>query len=418
MKRAEKILKRINELSEITEEPGVITRTYGTPAFVEGRLLIVQWMEEAGLQTSIDHIGNVRGKIISEDSDEKTFVIGSHIDTVVDAGKFDGPLGVIMGIDLAEHIISSKLKLPFDLEIVAFCDEEGVRFQTTFLGSKALAGSFETVILNETDKDDVTLRQAIQGIGGDPQKINAKSIDAKNWLGYFEIHIEQGPVLYEKNIPVGLVTAIAGQCRVEIVLEGFAGHAGTVPMQMRKDALACAAEFILAVEEFAEEHKDKLVATVGKLDVPHSASNVIPGKAICTLDVRSADENFLESALQSIKKVTIDICSKRKIDLQWNNILQTKPVPCDQQLNHLLQQSITAAGYDAIELVSGAGHDAIAISDVSPVSMMFVRCFKGISHNPLENVETKDIAAAIAVADNFLNLFISNYNKSKWKYQH
>ena len=412
-------METLNELGECTEEPGIITRMLWHTAFIEGRLhRFMRWMEEAGFITQIDNIGNVRGKIISKDSDGETFVIGSHIDTVVNAGKFDGPLGVIMGIDLAENIISKKTKLPFNLEVIAFCDEEGVRFQSTFLGSKSLAGSFDTTALQKKDKDDTTLKEAIQGMGGDWEKIHEDNIDPKNWLGYFEIHIEQGPVLYEKNIPVGLVTAIAGQCRVEITFEGFAGHAGTVPMDMRKDALTCAAESVLAVEEFAETDKDKLVATVGKLDIPHSASNVIPGKVVCTLDVRSADEAFLETSLQSIKEIIQKICDKRKIDLQWNNILQTKPVPCDHQLNHLLQQAITSASHETIQLVSGAGHDAIAISEVSPVAMLFVRCFKGISHNPMEEVEIKDINAAITVADNFLNLFISNYNTAKWKYQH
>lgn len=408
LQRAKKISVRIDELAAITEEHSCVTRTFGTPAFVEGRSLVKKWMEAAGLQTTIDAIGNVRGKLVSENSDAKIFVIGSHIDTVVNAGKFDGPLGVIMGIDLLEQIIQTKIKLSFNIELIAFCDEEGVRFQTTFLGSKAVAGTFDKSILDKKDNKEITLREAINTIGGDATKIEEATIPADNWLGYFEIHIEQGPVLYKKNIPVALVTAIAGQCRASITFTGVAGHAGTVPMDMRQDALSCASEFVLATEAYALENKNNLVATIGKLEVVHAAGNVIAGKVICSLDVRSADESILLSSIQQIKKRCEEIGAKRNVNIDWNIILQTKPVICNEQLNALLTQSITEKKYELVSLVSGAGHDAVPISEVAPVSMLFVRCFEGISHNPLENAEIKDIAAAIEVSDHFLNKLILN----------
>lgn len=406
LQRAEKILQRINELASISEDEGCITRTYGTKAFIEGRNKVEQWMKEAGLQTSIDNIGNVRGRLLSHHKQAKTFVIASHIDTIINAGKFDGPLGVLVGLDIIEQLILSKSETPFHIELVGFCDEEGCRFHTTYLGSKALAGSFDTAILDTRDATGVSLEQAITETGGNVNELDKDLIAAKDWTGYFEIHIEQGPVLYEKDIPVGLVTAIAGQCRVGMVFNGEAGHAGTVPMDMRKDALACAAEFVLEAEKFASNNKKNLVATVGKLHIIHSASNVIPGEVICSLDLRSADNAILSSSYEAIKRIADDICKKRNIVLEWNLIQETKPVICDERMNKLLTQSIIEAGYTPIELVSGAGHDAVPVSAISPVAMLFVRCFKGISHNPLENVELKDITAAIKVSDNFIQQLI------------
>lgn len=404
--RTEKVLQRINELASISEDEGYITRTYGTKAFIEGRNKVQQWMKEAGLQTRVDNIGNIRGRLPSHHPQAKTFVIASHIDTIINAGKFDGPLGVLIGLDIIEQLVLSKSETPFHIELVGFCDEEGCRFHTTYLGSKALAGSFDKMVLHTKDANGISLEQVIEETGGDINDLNKDAIEQKDWAGYFEIHIEQGPVLYERNIPVGLVTAIAGQCRAGMVFNGEAGHAGTVPMHMRRDALACAAEFVLEAEKFASNNDKNLVATVGKLHIINSASNVIPGEVICSLDLRSADNAILSSSYEAIKKIAEDICDKRNIVLEWNLIHQTKPVICDEKLNKLLAQSINEPGYELVKLVSGAGHDAVPVSAVSPVAMLFVRCFKGISHNPLEDVELKDIAATIKVSDNFIQQLI------------
>jgi hydantoinase/carbamoylase family amidase len=406
LQRAEKNLQKINELASISEEEGCITRTYGTKAFIEGRNKVEEWMMQAGLQTRVDNIGNIRGRLLSKSMNAKTLVIASHIDTIINAGKFDGPLGVVMGLDVIEQIIQSKTELPFHIELIGFCDEEGCRFHTTYLGSKVLAGSFDTATLDMKDAAGISLGKVITGIGGKVNDLDKDAIAKEDWAGYFEIHIEQGPVLYEKNIPVGLVTAIAGQCRAGIVFNGEAGHAGTVPMEMRKDALACAAEFILETEKFATTNKNDLVTTVGKLHIINSASNVIPGEVVCSLDLRSADESILSSSYETIKKIAENICKKRNIVLEWNLIQQTRPVVCDSGMNKLLAQSIKETGYELVELVSGAGHDAVPVSAVSPVAMLFVRCFKGISHNPLENVELEDLAAAIKVSDNFIQQLI------------
>jgi allantoate deiminase len=404
--RANKILQRINELACISEDEGCITRRFGTNAFIEGRNKVEQWMKDAGLQTQTDNIGNIRGRLLSKKLKAKTFVIASHIDTIINAGKFDGPMGVLTGLDLAEQTIQSKTELPFHIELIGFSDEEGCRFHTTYLGSKVVAGSFDQATLHTKDEAGISLAEAIEQIGGNVNKLSKDAIAGEDWLGYFEIHIEQGPVLYEKDIPVGVVLAIAGQCRVGMVFNGEAGHAGTVPMDMRKDALACAAEFVIATEKFGKANKENIVATVGKLHIIHSASNVIPAEVICSLDLRSADEKMLAASYAELKKMTEEICKKRGIVLEWNLIQQTKPVNCDEGMNKLLGQSVKDAGFELVELVSGAGHDAVPVSEVSPVAMLFVRCFKGISHNPLENVELKDLAAALKVSDNFIQQLI------------
>ncbi len=409
LQRAEKIMARINELASISEDTTGITRTFGTKAFIEGSKKVWLWMHQAGLETRVDNIGNVRGRLLSSKPQAKTFVIASHIDTVINAGKFDGPLGVLIGLDLIEQLKLTKAALPFNIELIAFSDEEGVRFHTTYLGSKVVAGSFDESLLQKRDALEVSLQEAIQLMDGDFKKLQDDAIAKDEWLGYFEIHIEQGPVLYEQDIPVAVVTNIAGQNRSEIIFTGMAGHAGTVPMDMRTDALCCAADFILETEKFAHKHKDKIVATVGKLNIPNSASNVIPGEVICTIDLRSADEEQLSSAYQTLQNICKKITEKRKMNFDWNLIQGTKPVACNEELNKTLAEAITASGYEVVKLVSGAGHDAVAISEVTPVSMMFVRCFKGISHNPLENVEIKDIAAAIKVSDNFIQNLINKH---------
>lgn len=403
--RADQVLARINELALISEDETCITRTFGTTQFIEGSDRILSWMQQAGLATRIDNIGNVRGILASNRPNAKTFVIASHIDTVINAGKFDGPLGVIMGIDLLEEVIKLNTALPFNIELVAFSDEEGVRFHSTYLGSKVLAGSFDKTLLTKKDSAGIYLKEVIQSMEKDYSRIEDDVIKKDEWLGYFEVHIEQGPVLYESNIPVAVVTGIAGQKRVEVTFKGMAGHAGTVPMNMRNDALCCAAEFVLETEKLALA-REKIVATVGKLNITNAASNVIPGEVVCSVDIRSADEQVLSSAYEALQTLCKTICEKRDIDYHWNLIQSTKPVACNQQLNNLLAQSIKDANFQVIELVSGAGHDAVPISEVSPVTMLFVRCYKGISHHPLENVEQEDIAAAIKVSDNFINHLI------------
>ncbi|MBF9143483.1 allantoate amidohydrolase [Hymenobacter properus] len=402
--RAERIMQRIQQLAAISDDPDGVTRTFGTPAFVAGRDLVQSWLEAAGLPTRTDGIGNLRARLESPNPDAKTFVLASHIDTVVNAGKFDGPLGVLMGLDLLENLLAQQVALPFHIELIAFSDEEGVRFHTTYLGSKVVTGAFDPALLGRCDAAGISLDQALVAMGGDASTLALDAIPAAEWLGYFELHIEQGPVLWERNVPVALVTAIAGQQRVELTFRGMAGHAGTVPMNMRQDALCAAAEFVLTAEQFAQVHGRGLVATVGKLAISHSASNVIPGEVTCSLDLRSPDEAQLAQAYDYLRSHAEAVAGHRNVALDWNLVQKTAPVTCDAGLNALLAQAIAASGYETIALVSGAGHDAVPVSFVAPATMMFIRCYKGISHNPLENVELADLAAAVAVADQFITL--------------
>jgi len=402
--RTAHILSRIDALAAISEDAtgATITRRFGTPAFVRGRDLVQSWFEAAGLKTHLDGIGNLRGRLASPRPGAKTFVLASHIDTVVNAGKYDGPLGVLMGLNLAESIIQQGIELPFHLELIAFSDEEGVRFHTTYLGSKVVTGAFEPALLQKTDADGITLAQAIKDMGGNAASLAADALPAEEWLGYFELHIEQGPVLWENKVPIALVTAIAGQQRVELTWTGMAGHAGTVPMPMRQDALAAAAEFVLAAEAFALAHGQSLVATVGQLRIPYSASNVIAGQVVHSLDLRSPEASQLAAAYAALQAQAGAIAARRGLGLDWQLVQYTAPVACDRELNRLLGQAIAASGYEVDGLVSGAGHDAVPASAVAPATMAFIRCYKGISHNPLENVEPADVAAALAVAERFL----------------
>ncbi len=406
--RAERIMQRIQQLAAISEDAEGVTRTFGTPAFLAGRALVQSWLEAAGLPTRLDGIGNLRARLESPHPQAKTFVLASHIDTVVNAGKFDGPLGVLMGLDLLENLRAQKAELPFHIELIAFSDEEGVRFHTTYLGSKVVAGSFDQSWLTRTDATGITLAQALATMGADAATIPADALPAADWLGYFELHIEQGPVLWERHVPVALVTAIAGQQRVELTFRGMAGHAGTVPMAMRQDALCAAAEFVLVAEQFAQAHGKGLVATVGKLAVTQSASNVIPGEVVCSLDLRSPDETQLADASQFLRSHAEALAAHRHVALAWTLVQQTAPVTCDAHLNELLARAIADTGHETIALVSGAGHDAVPVSFVAPATMLFIRCYKGISHNPLENVEVADLAAAVAVADRFISLLLSS----------
>lgn len=410
LQQATIILQRINELASISEVPGIITRTLGTEAFIQGRDMVAQWMTQAGLQTRIDHIGNIRGRLASPATDAKTLVIASHIDTVINAGKFDGPLGVLMGLNIIEQLVKQDTPIPFHIELIAFCDEEGVRFHTTYLGSKVVAGHFDNTLLAKQDATGTTLQQVIQAMGGNTALLQQDAIPAGDWLCYFEIHIEQGPVLYERNIPVGIVTAIAGQKRIALTFTGEAGHAGTVPMHMRSDALCAASEFILEAERFAAKPIHRVVATIGTLHITHAASNVIPGEVKCTLDLRSDDRSVLSACNTQLEQLGRTICERRNIAFDWKPVQETNPVTCDAAMNHLLSHSVQQSGYEVVNLVSGAGHDAVAIAPVAPVAMLFVRCFKGISHNPLENVELKDIAAAVEVSAAFIQTLIQKYN--------
>jgi len=402
LSRAEKILKRINELSSYSEDEHGITRIFGTPSFINCSEKIFSWMQLAGLKTFTDNIGNVRGKYVSENPGAKTFVIASHFDTVKNAGKFEGAIGILIGLDLVENFIKEKIKLPFHIEIIAFSAEKGARFHSKFLAGKVIAGSFEKKLLEINDEEGNTLSAVLESMNMDLQNLQEDNISPSEWLGYFEIDIEAGPVLYKNNIPVGLVSAIAGQKKILIDFAGKTGNASGFPMNMRRDALCAAAEFIVEVEEYASREKRNLIATVEEINILNGSSNYIPAKVSCTLDIRSSNNELLSQAYENINNLCEDICHKRKIYFEWKLISEWDAVDCDEKLRSVLARSIEANNIELTELISGAGHAAQVISEVAPVAILFVKSFKGISHDPLENVEIEDITVALEVAEDFV----------------
>ena len=410
--RAEKIEARIQELGQYSDEPECLSRIFGTKAFIECQHKIEAWMKEARLQTYIDNIGNVRGRFPSTNNDAKTFVIGSHFDTVINAGKYDGTLGILAGLDLIENLVSNNIQLPFHIELIAFSGEEGVRFHTSHLSSKVVAGDFAQDLLEVKDKNGTSLGQVLQELQYDSSKLPDDAIPTEEWLGYYEIHIEQGPLLYRNKIAAGIVTAIAGQRKVNIEFTGATGNAGTVPMKMRTDALCTAAEFILAVEQFAVAKKSGIIATVGKIEIVNAASDVIPGKVNCTLDLRGGSKKKLTRAYESFNEICEEICYRRKAYFEWRLVNETMVVPTNEDMTRLLRKSIKQSERDIFELESGSGHEAVSISTVAPVCMLFVRCFEGISHSPEEKVELKDIAATLEISDNFIEQLSSSVNAS------
>jgi allantoate deiminase len=320
---------------------------------------------------------------------------------VIDAGRYDGPLGVLVALACVQRLYDQQRRLPFAIEVLGFADEEGVRYHTTYLGSQVVAGTFAPATLALTDADGITVAEAIRAFGGDPNRLAESRRNGDDLLGYCEVHIEQGPVLEARDVPVGVVSAIAGQSRVAVSFTGFAGHAGTVPMDLRQDALCAAAELVLVVEALAR-NTSGLVATVGQLDIQPGASNVIPGLAALSLDVRHQDDVRREQALEQLRQRAEQIATSRRIALDWRIAQESRASACDLALTERLAQAVAALGYPPLSLPSGAGHDGVALAALTPIAMLFVRCKGGISHNPAESVDQADVGVAIDVLGRFL----------------
>jgi allantoate deiminase len=398
---AQKIMRRLGALAKISDEPGKITRTFASPAMRRANELVATWMREAGMKTRVDAIGNLIGHYAGQKPDAKILLLGSHLDTVRNAGKFDGPLGVILAIACVEELHRRKIKLPFALEVIGFSDEEGVRYQTTYLGSKALAGRFDLKDLKRKDADGISMSDAIKSFGDDPAKIKSAVLNPKKLLGYIEAHIEQGPVLEEKNLAVGIVTAIAGQTRAKIIFTGRAGHAGTTPMDLRQDALCAAAEFILAAENLARKTPG-LIATVGQIKAEPGASNVIPGEVFLTLDLRHAKDSVRKTAREKLERAAFEIAARRKLKLDGEVVHEAAAIDCSKKLSSLLADSVKRIQKKSIALPSGAGHDAAVMARITPAAMLFVRCKNGVSHHPDESVKIEDVNVALEVLNDFI----------------
>jgi allantoate deiminase len=398
----ETIANRLLELAALSDEPGRLTRLYLGPAHRRATDLVAYWMRDAGMSVRVDPLASVVGRYEARDGGGKTLLIGSHIDSVRNAGRFDGPLGVVTAIEVVKAAFKSGKRFPFAIEVVAFGDEEGVRFASTLSGSRALAGTFDDSALDELDEDAISRREALTAFGCDPSHLAAEKRPADRCIGYVEVHIEQGPVLEKEGLPLGVVTAIDGVTRGSVDVEGIAGHAGTGPMSMRHDALAAAAEMLLAVEERARTHPN-LVATVGKLEVPRSAPNTIPGRVRFTLDIRSPSDDERANAVADIKDTVAAIAQRRGVTQRYTPGHQAPAAQCDERLSDQLAAAALACGETPKRMPSGAGHDAMAFDRIIPFAMLFVRCRGGISHNPDEFASPADIDIAARVLAAFLD---------------
>src|SRR4051794_4566710 len=397
MTTARRVLERCDELAACSEEPGRITRRFATPALRAAGELVLGWMAAAGLETRRDAAGNVVGRLAAgapAAAPAPVLVLGSHLDSVPDAGRYDGPLGVLAALACVERLTAAGQRLPFTLEVAGFADEEGARFGTAYLGSATYAGRFDPTWPRRTDAEGVRLDEAVRAAGDDPDAL-AQVRPPTPLLGYLELHIEQGPVLEAEGLPVGLVTGIAGQTGVGVALAGVAGHAGTVPMGLRRDALAGAAELVLAVEGQARATPG-LVATVGRLSVSPGGANVIPGRVELTIDVRHATDAEREGAVARLQGAAAALAARRGLELSWT-ARGHDAVSFPPDLTEPLARAIQACGVPLRRLPSGAGHDAALLAHLGPAAMLFVRCRGGISHNPAESVEEADVAVALDV---------------------
>lgn len=379
-----------------------LTCAYMTPAHQKTAKQLQAWMIEAGMQTHIDAAGNVVGRYLSDNPAAKTLMTGSHYDTVKNGGKFDGREGILVPIAVVRELNKHGKKLPFHFEVVGFSEEEGVRYKSTFLGSNAIIGRFDMELLDKQDADGIAIRDALHDAGHDAVTIPAIARKPEDLLGFVEIHIEQGPVLLEKNLPAGIVTSIAGARRFLIELTGVASHSGTTPMTMRKDAAAAAAEIVLYVEKRCNG-VPSLVGTVGQLQVPQGSVNVIPGACKLSLDIRAADDATRDAAVDDIVTEIEAICARRHIELKLDQAMTAPAAPCAGWLMEQLRASTERAGVEAFELPSGAGHDAMTLAKITDVAMLFTRCGNGgISHNPLETMTADDAEISAQVLLDFL----------------
>ena len=396
--RTKSVLAQCKRIAAFTEEPGRITRRFLTPPMHEVHAYLQRQMNDLEMVTRVDAAGNLRGLWQPPGTTGKRLILGSHLDTVPNAGAFDGVLGVVMGLEMVCG--AQVLKLPLAIEVIAFSEEEGVRYGVPFLGSRAVAGRFDDALLTLTDAEGIPMEAAMRAFGLDPGRIGEEAIDTEV-AGFLEIHIEQGPVLEAEGLRMAAVTAIVGQTRLNLTFGGQANHAGTTPMHLRRDALTAAAEWITAVETLALK-ADGLVATVGRVSVEPNAGNVVPGVAQVSLDLRHAHDATRVAAVEELVANAGAIAERRGLSLERTDRLDQPAVPMDERLTAVLTSAMEAAGYPAKTMPSGAGHDAMVMAAQVPAAMLFLRSPGGISHHPTETVLEEDVEAALQVWREFL----------------
>jgi allantoate deiminase len=401
---ASRIMQRCDALARYSELPGGLTRVFLSP---EGRAAgdaVLGWMREAGMQASLDAMGNAVGRYEGERAGLPCLMLGSHLDTVRDAGRYDGMLGVISAIECVDTLNRQKKKLPFAIEVIGFGDEEGVRFGTTLLGSRAIAGTLSPEVLETRDAGGKSISGALREFGLNPEQLSKVSRKKGEVLAYAELHIEQGPVLEAEGLPVGVVTAINGFSRLRVTLRGEAGHAGTVPMPLRRDALAAAAACVVMVERVAK-NVPELVGTVGRIEARPGAINVIPGEAQFTVDLRAPLDSVRQEALAEVESEIARIAAARKVEATVESLQDFGSSACAPWLMRQLERAVEARGVRVRRLPSGAGHDGMAIKAIADIAMLFVRCKGGISHNPAESITEEDAAIGAGVLFDFIHEF-------------
>ncbi len=401
----QRALANCAQLSRISASATDINRQYLTDEHRRCNQQVAEWMSAAGLHTWQDAVGNQWGRLASNNPNAPRLILGSHLDTVPNAGAFDGILGVLLAIEVAAWWRQQTISLPFHLDIVGFCDEEGSRFGVTLIGSRALCGSFDPAWLSVCDADGISMASALREFGLDPDRVAEATLPTNKLLGFWELHIEQGPVLEAENLSVGVVTGIAGARRGYLTLQGQAGHAGTTPMQLRRDAICGAAEVILEIERLAKTTDGECVATVGELTARPGAVNVIAGEVCLSLDVRSLDDAARDQLITAIESATAEIAGRRQLEVtfQWHH--NATAVGCDQDFMTLVADAVQRCDLPVTHLPSGAGHDAMAMAAICPVAMLFLRSPRGLSHHPDESVVDVDVDDGFRVLCQAVRLF-------------
>jgi allantoate deiminase len=389
--RGADVIARCQSLARFSEDPAALRRTFLSPPMRACHNAINEWLKPLDLVPTIDAAGNLRAVYPAADPAAPRLLIGSHLDTVPNAGAFDGALGILLAIALLEQLEGQRL--PFAIELVAFSEEEGIRFATPFIGSCALVGNYDEQFLDRRDGNGISIRQAIQNFGLDPAQLPAAQM-SEDVLAYIEFHIEQGPVLENLNLPLAAVEAIVGQSRLAVTFIGHANHAGTTPMNARRDALAAAAEWMVAVESEASRIAG-LVATVGSIQAHPGATNVIPGEVRLTLDVRHKSDQVRTQSVQRLSAMAQQIAARRALSANFATFLNHPAVAMDPVLIAQIELAIRAAGCPPHRMPSGAGHDAMILASRVPAAMIFLRSPGGISHDPTESVLLEDVACAI-----------------------
>ena len=397
-----RLMDRLKAFAEFTDEPRRLTRLFLSEAHRRAAHAFIGWCSEAGLHARIDAAGNVVARYEGRRAGAPALMLGSHIDTVRDAGAYDGNYGALAALAVVEQLSARDERLDHAVEIAAFGDEEGVRFRTTLTGSRALAGNYPQDVLDQKDAQGVLMRDALLAFGGDPER--AGSLRRPDVVAFVEAHIEQGPTLEAEGLPLGVVTAINGATRLEVVVDGVAGHAGATPMNLRRDALAAAAEIMLAIEERACREPD-LVATVGRLEAWPGATNVIPGHVQFSIDLRAPSDANRAAALADVEARIHTIAAMRRVQASIAKSHEAGAYVCDPNIVAGLTKAVEAIGVPSRLLPSGAGHDTMAMGALCPAGMLFVRCKGGVSHNPLESITVEDCAIGLKALTQFVRDF-------------